>query len=373
MAAHIHLKRMCIIKRAKRMNKFKLVEDLKLSGRISWCHTAQGGKNPQWHFGLHLKCMKIAALFFLFHPNCWLFGSLLWPSIHFSWQTTPNQSATDLVQIRLVSEVGFQCWGPVESWPALVGTAPRFTHYPKWTLVTLTVNIVTEGSIARSWLIIAAFWVSVVIFILSKSQSQHWMAFFFLTVKPWSHASLILWRMQAKVPFEWKNLKALTIQSQKCISVYFGVRGFQPSHRNAHCSLTMWPWWNSSGGSMVGLCPHWVNKVRLGEGGGLARHNPAVRLIWGEQGKMEGAKLALICPSPAQGPESRGYELLISGCIPADPWWCRKTDWDVWAPAQCSWAAKLRHISYQICFSEYWRGHNQPVSKTLTCPIHSFR
>lgn len=28
---------------------------------------------------------------------------------HFSWQTSPNQSATDLVQITLVSEVGFQC------------------------------------------------------------------------------------------------------------------------------------------------------------------------------------------------------------------------------------------------------------------------
>lgn len=44
---------------------------------------------------------------------------------------------------------------------------------------------------------------------------------------------------------------------------------------------------------------------------------------------MEGAKMALIChppprplPRTAQGPESRGYELLISGCIPAYPWWC---------------------------------------------------
>lgn len=200
---------------------------------------------------------------------------------------------------------------------------------------------------------------------------------YFFTLKPWSHAYFGLWFLKenAGLGAHWvKNLKAITIPSQKCISMYFGVTGFQPSHLNAHCSLTMWPWWNGSGRFMVGLCPHMVNRVRVGEGGGLARHNPAVRLIWGEPRKMEGAKLALICPSPAQGPESRGYELLIYGCLPTDPWW--------------RWKNGLRAIGYVREMSNLDVGvikfdsinieegiwdpacGNQPTSKSLTFPRH---
>lgn len=90
------------------------------------------------------------------------------------------------------------------------------------------------------------------------SQSEHKITSFAL--KPWSKCiswCLIHQRIQAKMPIEWKTLKAATISGQKCISVHFS-QGFQPSHCHAHCSLTMWPWWNGhgvSGCSMVGLSP----------------------------------------------------------------------------------------------------------------------
>ena len=58
---------------------------------------------------IEFDVLEITVLFFLFHPNCWLCVSLLWPDIHFSWRAAPNLSATDLVRITLVSEVGFQC------------------------------------------------------------------------------------------------------------------------------------------------------------------------------------------------------------------------------------------------------------------------
>lgn len=48
-------------------------------------------------------------LFFLFYPNCLALRVFALAGYHFSWQTSPNQSATDSVQITLVSEVGFQC------------------------------------------------------------------------------------------------------------------------------------------------------------------------------------------------------------------------------------------------------------------------
>lgn len=60
-------------------------------------------------FWIEFDVLEIAVLFFLFYPNCWLRVSLLWPDIHFSWRVAPNLSATDLVRITLVSEVGFQC------------------------------------------------------------------------------------------------------------------------------------------------------------------------------------------------------------------------------------------------------------------------
>lgn len=59
-------------------------------------------------FWIVLDVHEITVLFFLFYPNCWLCATLLWLDIHFSWRAVPNLSATDLVRITLVSEVGFQ-------------------------------------------------------------------------------------------------------------------------------------------------------------------------------------------------------------------------------------------------------------------------
>lgn len=72
-------------------------------------------RHSQWQFGPGFDELEITVLllffFFLYSiPNCWLWDSLLWPGVHFSWRAPPNLSATDLVRITPVSGVGFQSW-----------------------------------------------------------------------------------------------------------------------------------------------------------------------------------------------------------------------------------------------------------------------
>lgn len=114
-----------------------------------------------------------------------------------------------------------------------------------------------------------------------------------------------------------KTLKAITIYSQKCISVYFGVRTFSSLTKMVIASSQCDPdetivaalWW---------ACAP-IGWIKGGEGQARARHDTTPLWGWFEVhgGKMEGAKLALICPSPALGPKGWDCELLCSGCIPA--------------------------------------------------------
>lgn len=79
--------------------------------------------------------LEITVLFFFYNFIPTVGSAFLWLDIHFSWRAVPNLSATDLVRITVVSEAGFQCYGPVESWPTLVWWAvcpdpPSKTNYP---------------------------------------------------------------------------------------------------------------------------------------------------------------------------------------------------------------------------------------------------
>lgn len=68
-------------------------------------------RHSQWQFGPGFEITVLLLFFFLYSiPNCWLWDSLLWPGVHFSWRAPPNLSATDLVRITPVSGVGFQSW-----------------------------------------------------------------------------------------------------------------------------------------------------------------------------------------------------------------------------------------------------------------------
>lgn len=114
-----------------------------------------------------------------------------------------------------------------------------------------------------------------------------------------------------------KTLKAITIYSQKCISMYFGVRTFSSLTKMVIASSQCDPdetivaalWWASAP----------IGWIKGGEGQAQARHDTTPLWGWFEVhgGKMEGAKLTLICPSPAPGPKDWDCELLCSGCIPA--------------------------------------------------------
>lgn len=98
---------------------------------------------------------------------------------------------------------------------------------------------------------------------------------------------------------------------------------------------------------------------------------------------MEGAKQALICPSPAPGPGGWDRELPSSGCVPADPWRQREQAVEQGVGA---WA-KLRCGSHQICLDEYWGGRLRALcgesatdsrlltrrGNILTCPCLSLQ
>lgn len=85
----------------------------KFTGRNVWYHckvetlTVAVWTGIWWAWNYSI----IIIFFFLYSiPNCWLWDSLLWPGVHFSWRAPPNLSATDLVRITPVSGVGFQSW-----------------------------------------------------------------------------------------------------------------------------------------------------------------------------------------------------------------------------------------------------------------------
>lgn len=161
---------------------------------------------------------------------------------------------------------------------------------------------------------------------------------------------LIPQRIQAKVPFEWKTLKAVTICGQKGISVLFTVRAF-----SSLTAMLIAPSQCGPDEMVVGFraALRWAcapnGWIRGSLGQAEAWHDTT--LLWGwfevSARKEKGAKQALICPSPAPGLEAGTVRCWGSGCVPEDPrrqreqagtasggaggWGvgCREPNWDV--------------------------------------------
>lgn len=175
---------------------------------------------------------------------------------------------------------------------------------------------------------------------------------------------LIPQRIQAKVPFEWKTLKAVTICGQKGISVLFTVRAF-----SSLTAMLIAPSQCGPDEMVVGFraALRWAcapnGWIRGSLGQAEAWHDTT--LLWGwfevSARKEKGAKQALICPSPAPGPGGWDCEMLRLWVRPRRPPAAERASWDrEW------WSrglgrrlprAKLRCGSHQICLDEYWRGH----------------
>lgn len=197
----------------------------------------QGGKHPQWHFGSNLICLKLLYYFFYFRqtvgsvflcfgrisislgelfliwvPQTWS-GSLWcqkWDSnAEAQWKAGPHWSGGHCAQIH-------------PKRPTIPNGHSSARAHNHFILLERTVYITN-----RLGLITDLSWQFEAMLIQSVSQSEHYMSFFrFEALIKCISWCLTPQRMQAKVPFEWKTLKAITIHDQKRISVHFRVRAF---------------------------------------------------------------------------------------------------------------------------------------------------
>lgn len=154
----------------------------------------------------------------------------------------------------------------------------------------------------------------------------------------------------------------------------FQSQGFQLSLLNAHCSLTMWPWWMVVGfqAALRWVCtPNgWIRRGSWGQAEAWHDTTP----LWGwfevSVGKKEGAMQPLICPSPASRLGGWDYEMLGSWCIPMDP----QRQWEGAGTADSELRGlgcgllrgKLRCGSRWISLDDYWKGHlAAPCGKSM--------